>query len=183
MYSYVHASEWQWPMSVQTRSALHPGSVTQLQSPKWWWMVCVVHWATQRGQRPHLLVIMWSLVPQNSDHHLKDATNIIHPQNCNAVYINPVILFGVIKCNVHMILHHSAGSIPDHPTSFKLTWDLEIGVSLVSIIHSLFCIHNVDTRHVYSTNRVLCLYPIPLHRPVVQLCCQPLLLECCCLAG
>ena len=49
MYSCVHASEWQWPMSVQTRSALYPGSDTQLQSPKWWWMACVVHWAMRRG--------------------------------------------------------------------------------------------------------------------------------------
>ena len=33
-----------------------------------------------------------------------------------------------------MCICHCAGSIPDHPTSFKLTWDLEIEVSPKSVL-------------------------------------------------
>ena len=57
--------------------------------------------------------------------------------------------FSAVKIVVHVVLHLSTGSIPDHPTSFKLTWDLEIGVSLESLFqmtffHSiLFGIYNV----------------------------------------
>ena len=127
-----------------------------------------------------------NLVPQNLDHHLKDATNIVYPQSYNVLLYSirqSTYIFWCPESDFLMILNHFAGSIPDHPTSFKLTWDLEIGVSLSSIFHSICGIHNVDTRHVYSTTRVLRLYPILLHRPVVQLCCQPLSLECCCLAS
>ena len=32
-----------------------------------------------------------------------------------------------------------AGSIPDHPTSIKLTWDLEVGVSPKSVLWLASC--------------------------------------------
>lgn len=39
-----------------------------------------------------------------------------------------------------MCICHCVGSIPDHPTSFKLTWDLEIGVSPKSVLCNLLAV-------------------------------------------